>query len=223
MATRIRSLISPMSGHSPATRVPAIRTGNWLAPEAPAKTPRLAGFVARRALAAFAIALSLAPLDTFAARHVRPHVHLPQSRPATARPLPYPNLETPLQISGGQYATVAWSDIAGWSEDDHLAAYKAFRISCKPIAAQTGAPSDSKALGASLRDPCRIAKGLDLADSAVAKTFFEQNFLPLRISRLGEGEGFVTGYYEPVVDGSRTQTDVYTVPVYRRPSNLFVR
>ena len=45
----------------------------------------------------------------------------------------------------------------------------------------------------------------------------------MRISRLGEAEGFVTGYYEPIIDGSRTQTDVYTVPVYRRPSNLFVR
>ena len=45
----------------------------------------------------------------------------------------------------------------------------------------------------------------------------------MRISRLGEGEGFVTGYYEPMLDGSRTQTDIYTVPVYRRPSNLFVR
>ena len=45
----------------------------------------------------------------------------------------------------------------------------------------------------------------------------------MRISRLGEGEGFVTGYYEPVIDGSRTQTEVYNVPVYRRPSNLFVR
>jgi membrane-bound lytic murein transglycosylase A len=33
----------------------------------------------------------------------------------------------------------------------------------------------------------------------------------------------VTGYYEPIIDGSRTRTDVYTVPVYRRPSNLFVR
>ena len=55
------------------------------------------------------------------------------------------------------------------------------------------------------------------------RRFFEEHFLPLRISRLGEDEGFVTGYYEPVIDGSRTQTDVYTVPVYRRPSNLFVR
>lgn len=45
----------------------------------------------------------------------------------------------------------------------------------------------------------------------------------MRISRLGEDAGFVTGYYEPVLEGSRTQTDVYNVPVYRRPSNLFVR
>jgi membrane-bound lytic murein transglycosylase A len=78
-------------------------------------------------------------------------------------------------------------------------------------------------LGASLRDPCRAARAADLSDGARAKTFFEEQFLPLRISRLGEGDGFVTGYYEPVIDGSRTRTDVYTVPVYRRPSNLFVR
>ena len=74
-----------------------------------------------------------------------------------------------------------------------------------------------------MRDPCRVAKATDISDGAKAKAFFEANFLPLRISRLGEDEGFVTGYYEPVIDGSRTQTDVYTVPVYRRPSNLFVR
>jgi membrane-bound lytic murein transglycosylase A len=171
-------------------------------------------------LAAFAIALSLAPLDTFAARHARSH-----SRPyaATSRPLPYPDLELPLQISGGQYMTVAWSDIIGWSEDDHLAAYKAFRVSCKPIAAQTQPAAEAKALGSSLRDPCRVAKGLELSDGAKAKAFFEEQFTPLRISRLGEGEGFVTGYYEPVIDGSLTQNEVYTVPVYRRPSNLFVR
>jgi membrane-bound lytic murein transglycosylase A len=78
-------------------------------------------------------------------------------------------------------------------------------------------------LGISLRDPCRAAKAADISDGARARAFFEEHFLPLRISRLGEGEGFVTGYYEPVIDGSLTRTDVYTVPVYRRSSNLFVR
>ncbi|MGH6714191.1 MAG: murein transglycosylase A [Bradyrhizobium sp.] len=208
-----------MSGHLPATRVPAIRTGSWLAPEAPANTHRLAG-VAGLALAAIAVALSLAPVDAFAARRTRSHS---QPLPVASRPLPYPELELPLQISGAQYSPVAWSDIAGWSDDDHLAAYKTFRDSCKPIAAQTKPPSDSKALGTSLRDPCRIARGLELSDRAKAKAFFEEQFFPLRISRLGEPEGFVTGYYEPIVDGSRTENEVYKVPVYRRPSNLFVR
>jgi membrane-bound lytic murein transglycosylase A len=137
--------------------------------------------------------------------------------------LPYPRLAWPLEIPGSQYVPVAWADIAGWSEDDHLAAYKAFRASCKPIAEQRNPPADPKALGISLRDPCRAAKATDISNSARARAFFEEHFLPLRISRLGEGEGFVTGYYEPVIDGSRTQTDAYNVPVYRRPSNLFVR
>src|SRR5258705_12330976 len=71
-----------------------------------------------------------------------------------------------------------------------------------PIEAQSSPSADPKALVKSLRDPCRVAKGLELDVGAKAKAFFEEHFLPLRISRLGEGEGFVTGYYEPIVDGS---------------------
>src|SRR4051794_10553030 len=215
MATPIRSPISPMSGHSPATRALAIRTGSWLAPEARPETRRLA----RLAWGVIALACSLAPPHPLAARVAVSKS--PLLRPA--RPLPYPELELPFQINGGQYAPVAWSGIAGWSEDDHLAAYNAFRVSCRPISAQRTPPADPKALGTSLRDPCQIARGLELSDGLKAKAFFEENFLPLRISRLGEGEGFVTGYYEPIVDGSRTENEVYKVPVYRRPSNLFVR
>ena len=102
---------------------------------------------------------------------------------------------------------MAWADIAGWREDDHLRAYQAFRLSCKPISAQHGTPADPKALGGSLRDPCRAARAAEISDGAKARAFFEEHFLPLRISRLGEDEGFVTGYYEPVVDGGSHRTD----------------
>nr|WP_249128165.1 MltA domain-containing protein [Bradyrhizobium sp. AUGA SZCCT0169] len=193
-----------------------------MAPEAPASEHSLVRSLARLALAAIAIALSLAPLDASAARRMRSHSH-PPPHPVSERQLPYPQLDLPFQITNTQYAPVAWSDITGWREDDHLAAYKTFRDSCKPIAAQTKPPSEPKAIGTSLRDPCRVARGLELTDGARAKAFFEEHFLPLRISRLGEPEGFVTGYYEPIVDGSRTENEVYKVPVYRRPSNLFVR
>jgi membrane-bound lytic murein transglycosylase A len=112
-----------------------------------------------------ALACSLAPVDALAARHARsqkpPH-------PPSVRHLPYPQLELPFQINGGQYAPVAWSEIAGWREDDHLAAYKAFRVSCRPISAQVKPPADPKALGTSFRDPCRIAMGLDLTAGSKA-------------------------------------------------------
>jgi membrane-bound lytic murein transglycosylase A len=191
-----------------------------LAPEAPADPH---GF-RYRAAAGWLIALVLALLPASAdsrAVHSRYHRAVePQPKP---RLLPYPALELPLEVPNSQYVPLAWGDVTGWRDDDHLAAYKAFRTSCQPIVAQSGPPADSKALGTSLRDPCRIARGIELPDNAKAKAFFEENFLPLRISRLGEGEGFVTGYYEPILEGSRTQNEIYKVPIYRRPSNLFVK
>lgn len=135
----------------------------------------------------------------------------------------YSKVIWPIEISGGQYAPLNWSDLKGWTDDDPLPAFKTFRDSCKPIAAQIKPLADDKALGDSLRDPCKAARATDIADSAKAREFFEQHFVPLQISRIGEDAGFVTGYYEPVVEGSRSRSDLYQVPVYRRPSNLFVR
>jgi membrane-bound lytic murein transglycosylase A len=166
-----------------------------------------------------AVVLSLVPLGAWATRGWRSHHATIQA----ARQLPYPRVDFPLQIAGSQYIPLNFAELSGWAEDDHLAAYKAFRTSCRPIVAQPSQPVDDKALGSSLRDPCRLARQTDITDAATARAFFEAHFVPLQISRLGEDDGFVTGYYEPILDGSRTQTDVYKVPVYRRPSNLFVR
>ena len=45
-----------------------------------------------------------------------------------------------------------------------------------------------------------------------ARAFFEQNFQPMRIGRLGEAEGLLTGYFEPIVAGSRFPTPEFHVP-----------
>ena len=45
-------------------------------------------------------------------------------------------------------------------------------------------------------------------------------FGPLRIVKLGDTAGFLTGYYEPIVDGSRVRTAEFPVPMYRRPADL---
>ena len=67
---------------------------------------------------------------------------------------------------------------------------------------------------------CNKALALEPQNSDAARAFFEQNFQPVRIARLGEGEGLVTGYYEPVVAGSRFPSPEFSVPIYRRPRDL---
>ena len=59
-------------------------------------------------------------------------------------------------------------------------------------------------------------------ESQAARTFFEENFNPVRIARLGESEGLLTGYFEPIVQGSRLPNPEFHVPVYRRPRDLVV-
>lgn len=134
-----------------------------------------------------------------------------------------PRRVAPLEIAGGQYTPATWDALAGWRDDDHLAAFATFRKSCAAILAARPPSQLSKAIGDSLRAPCAAAKAARVETAPAARRFFERHFRPLWISRLGEDAGFVTGYYEPIIDGSRTRTDAFTVPVYRRPSNLFVR
>ncbi len=79
---------------------------------------------------------------------------------------------------------------------------------------------DARPVSAALEEVCaRAVKAGRLAPEA-ARQFFETNFVPVRIRKLGDSAGFVTGYYEPVVDGSRFPTREFTVPMYRRPRDL---
>ncbi len=134
-----------------------------------------------------------------------------------------PHRTFPIEIPGGQYTPATWETLTGWDADDHRAALATFQDSCKAILAAPRPLQISKAIGDSLRAPCAAARASRIKTDAAARRFFERHFRPLWISRLGEEAGFVTGYYEPIIDGSRIRTDTYTVPVYRRPSNLFVR
>ena len=127
--------------------------------------------------------------------------------------------QDPLKSSGNQLEPLKWNELTGWAADDHLAAFAAYQAGCR--AARRKPRSDERGLifGA-LSNVCRKALALEPQDSAAARAFFEQNFQPVRIARLGEGEGLVTGYYEPIVAGSRFPTPEFSVPIYRRPRDL---
>src|SRR5262249_49600117 len=103
---------------------------------------------------------------------------------------------------------------------DHLAAFNTFMDSCKAILPRTNPGRDAGPMFTSLQHVCRRARLYDASDAEKARAFFEANFRPIRIATLGEAAGFLTGYYEPIVEGSRTPTPEFQVPVYRKPSNL---
>jgi membrane-bound lytic murein transglycosylase A len=134
---------------------------------------------------------------------------------ALADPLP-----GPLKLPDTALEPIAFSDLDGWAADDHALAYATFKASCAPMLRRTRPAPDERPFAAALEQVCRRAAGLADVDAVKARKFFEENFRPVRIARLGETQGFVTGYYEPIVDGSRFPTREFTVPMYRRPDDL---
>ncbi|MBS9721646.1 MltA domain-containing protein [Tianweitania sp. BSSL-BM11] len=113
-----------------------------------------------------------------------------------------------------------FADLGGWAADTFVDALRAFQRSAlhaKTKAYRTG----SLGLGpADFAEAYQSALALNDADEEAARRFFETNFVPFRI-RPGEGEdGFVTGYFEPIVEASRHRTDVFCYPLLRRPDDL---
>lgn len=53
-----------------------------------------------------------------------------------------------------------------------------------------------------------------------AKRFFEAYFRPFMLSESGEATGLMTGYYEPLLYGSRTKSADYAYPLYAKPGDL---
>jgi len=125
----------------------------------------------------------------------------------------------PLKFPDTQYEPVAWADLDGWASDDHATAFAAFLESCRALNASRQAAT---AMVDALKSVCSRAAAAVPLEEAGARQFFEDNFRPLRISKLGDADGFLTGYYEPILDGSRVPTGEFTAPLYRRPPNLVV-
>ena len=125
-----------------------------------------------------------------------------------------------LKLIDSQIEPLQWSELDGWAADDHAAAFAAFRTSCAPIVRQRA--GDDRAMLLALKGPCKRALAGGALKAAAARAFFEENFRPARIAKLGETSGLLTGYYEPIVEGSRFPSPEFFTPLYRRPRDLLV-
>lgn len=118
---------------------------------------------------------------------------------------------------------ISFADLDGWSESDPRAALDAFARSC---AARAKRPESEALSGAGYggkagewKTACASAKK-KFPDAASARSYFEAGFVPYRVSAGREQDGLFTGYYEPLLRGSRTLHGAYQTPLYGVPADL---
>ncbi|MBY4949821.1 MltA domain-containing protein [Cupriavidus respiraculi] len=127
-----------------------------------------------------------------------------EGAPAPTTPVP------PVSGAKGQLQPATWNEIGGWTQDDVRAAWPALQASCQALKKR-----------AEWGRVCAAGLMVDAGDLNAMRSYFESNFQPYRVLN-GDGtdSGLVTGYYEPVLRGSRTRQGAYQVPLYRRPAQL---
>jgi membrane-bound lytic murein transglycosylase A len=128
----------------------------------------------------------------------------PELPPPSAEPLPPP--EDPRAV----LVPAAFNQLPGWQDDDLAAALEAFRKGCPALLGQK-----------SWERACAQAEDTSTQRKPVA-TFFLDNFDVFQVlSAVTESpSGVVTGYYEPLLTGSRERTPRYRFPLYAPPQDL---
>jgi membrane-bound lytic murein transglycosylase A len=115
--------------------------------------------------------------------------------------------------------TLGFESLAGWNDDDQLAALRAFERSARKLAA-----GEENARPAQPASPELVATALAALRESVAaerdpQRFFETWFRPFRVVP-EDRAAFLTGYYEPCVPASMVETDEFRWPILARPADL---
>jgi membrane-bound lytic murein transglycosylase A len=124
-----------------------------------------------------------------------------------------PTTPIPPFNSASDYALLKpadWSHIDGFAEDDISAAWPAWMQSCSTL---INKPQWQSA--------CTASKTLNKPNKQAVQAYFTQYFNVYSTSNQdGTDTGLITGYYEPLLKGSRTKSSVYPHPLYKQPADL---
>jgi len=161
-------------------------------------------------------ALALASLALLAACATRPAPPV-ETPPAAPAPLPPPTAPAPIPpppspVGRNALETGVKVDAPHvLNQEEAARALSAFRASCPAVKSRTDASGLTQA--GDWQGLCAQAASLD---SNFAPGFFYYGFDWVKV---GDGRAFATGYYEPEIEGSRTQQPGY-IPIYRQPPDL---
>ena len=132
---------------------------------------------------------------------------------AKSVPAPEPAKPVPPAVStGSALRQASWDNLPDWREENPASAWGALLESCGALKNQDA-----------WRDICTVAARIENPDQETARRFFESNFTPYQLVELdGSGEGLITGYYEPLLNGSPRPSERYRYPIYGVPDDLLV-
>lgn len=127
---------------------------------------------------------------------------------------------------GPSYVPVLFADLPNWQTDQQGDALVAFQTSCEALlnrpSNRSVRPRHVGGVAGDWHGVCEEAVTLNTDDHDAARRFFEQNFTALKMVTHTSDTGFLTGYYEPVIEGSfegGEGTD-YPYPLYQKPPEL---
>ncbi len=105
-----------------------------------------------------------------------------------------------------------WAQLPGWQADQHAQAWPALLKGCRKLQSE-----------AEWTNVCTAATSMTDVDNITARAFFEAHFAPRQL--FGDGgreQGLITGYYEPLLQGSYTPDARYRHPLYGVPDDLLI-
>ena len=114
-------------------------------------------------------------------------------------PAPPPVPSPPAPPQAATYHAVAWSALPGWGDDSLHEAWPAFIAGCRALVA-------SPTRQALWQPACTAAAAIDGNSNGAVRAFFESHFIPYQVAAAdGRDTGLITGYYEPLLAGSRDE------------------
>ncbi len=162
----------------------------------------------RRARAIFLVALVTSALAASTATaqpaaDPRPEVPAAAMAPSASTPLP-------VRTRLAYFAPTQFGDLPGWREDDFRESARAFRETCNALGRRP-----------TWTVPCAKFAAIDSRRGDEFRRFLEAEFALYQIHNHDESPiGVITGYYEPLLTGSRQQDSRYAHPVYGVPDDL---
>ena len=121
---------------------------------------------------------------------------------------------------GSRWEPAAWADLPGWDADRTREAWLALQRSCERL------PPDVQRDTPAWPRLCQEALRHQPADDAATRAWLVQRFTPWRVLPLeanASAEGLATGYFEPLIDASRTRRGAMRVPLHSPPADLATR